>query len=287
MSIRHLRIFIMVATLKNMSEAAKQLYITQPSISQAIKELEDHYGVKLFERLSRKLYLTQEGEVLLRYATHVVQSFDEMEMTMSHQGAHVNLRIGASITVGSRMLNEILTTLESQNEKIPTKVTIRNTRQLEEMLLNSELDVAIVEGVITNKDLVAKSICKDQLVLVVGQNHKFYNQDEISILELQNEDVISREDGSGSKSIFDNILKQYEVDVNIAWSSTDTGAIKDAVLEGRGLAVLSKLMVEKELKKGTLSQISLREVSMFRDIFVVHHKQKFMSSSLKTFLNVL
>ena len=287
MSIRHLRIFIMVATLKNMSEAAKKLFITQPSISQAIKELEDHYGIKLFERLSKKLYLTESGEALLRYATHVVQSFDEMEMTMSHQAADVRLRIGASITVGSRMLNDILTKLETRDEKISTQVMIRNTRELEAMLLSSKLDVAIVEGMITSKDLIVQSICKDQLVIVVGQTHKFYKQQEISILDLQNEAVISREEGSGSKSIFDSILKQYNVEVNTTWSSTDTGAIKDAVLEGRGLAVLSKLMVEKELKKGTLHQISLIEVSMFRDIFVVYHKQKFMSPSLTTFLNVL
>ena len=79
MSIRHLRIFITVAALQNMSAAAEKLFITQPSVSQAIKELEQYYGVRLFERLSKKLYLTESGEALLKYATHLIQSFDEME----------------------------------------------------------------------------------------------------------------------------------------------------------------------------------------------------------------
>lgn len=287
MSIRHLRIFIMVASLKNMSAAAEKLFITQPSVSQAIKEIEQYYGVKLFERLSKKLYLTESGEYLLRYAIHIVQSFDEMENMMRNKSDNIALRIGASITVGSCLLNQILNQLEEKNNKITTQIYVRNTREIEKMLLDSELDVALVEGTVTSKDLISKPVYQDKLIIVVGKGHKFYNRDEISIKELQGEDIISREEGSGSKTIFDNILKSNQIEVNIKWSSTDTGAIKDAVLESRGLAVLSRLMVEKELKKGTLHQVSLKEVSMFREIFVVYHKNKFMSESLKCFLDIL
>ncbi|MTH43728.1 LysR family transcriptional regulator, partial [Turicibacter sanguinis] len=284
MSIRHLRIFIMVASLKNMSAAAEKLFITQPSVSQAIKEIEHYYGVKLFERLSKKLYLTESGEYLLRYATHIVQSFDEMETMMKNKSDNIALRIGASITVGSCLLNHILDDLEEENNKITTQIYVRNTKEIEKMLLDSELDVALVEGTVTSKDLISKPVYQDKLIMVVGKGHKFYNRDEISIEELQGEAIISREEGSGSKTIFDNILKSNQIEVDIKWSSTDTGAIKDAVLESRGLAVLSRLMVERELKKGTLHEVSLKEVSMFREIFVVYHKNKFMSKSLKCFL---
>ncbi|MTL84617.1 LysR family transcriptional regulator, partial [Turicibacter sanguinis] len=277
MSIRHLRIFIMVASLKNMSAAAEKLFITQPSVSQAIKEIEHYYGVKLFERLSKKLYLTESGEYLLRYATHIVQSFDEMETMMKNKSDNIALRIGASITVGSCLLNHILDDLEEENNKITTQIYVRNTKEIEKMLLDSELDVALVEGTVTSKDLISKPVYQDKLIMVVGKGHKFYNRDEISIEELQGEAIISREEGSGSKTIFDNILKSNQIEVDIKWSSTDTGAIKDAVLESRGLAVLSRLMVERELKKGTLHEVSLKEVSMFREIFVVYHKNKFMS----------
>ncbi|WP_350022219.1 LysR family transcriptional regulator [Turicibacter sanguinis] len=287
MSIRHLRIFIMVASLKNMSAAAEKLFITQPSISQAIKEIEHYYGVKLFERLSKKLYLTESGEYLLRYATHIVQSFDEMETMMKNKSDNIALRIGASITVGSCLLNHILDDLEEENNKITTQIYVRNTKEIEKMLLDSELDVALVEGTVTSKDLISKPVYQDKLIMVVGKGHKFYNRDEISIEELQGEAIISREEGSGSKTIFDNILKSNQIEVDIKWSSTDTGAIKDAVLESRGLAVLSRLMVERELKKGTLHEVSLKEVSMFREIFVVYHKNKFMSKSLKCFLEIL
>ena len=287
MNIRHLKIFIMVAECKKMSEAAQRLFITQPSVSQAIKEIEDYYGVKLFERLSKKLYITESGEYLLKYARHIVQLFDEMEMGLKNKGQNISLRIGATITVGSCMLNDIINKIEKENKDISTKITVNNTEVIQNMLLNSELDVAIVEGIISHKDLITKPIYTDKLIVVVGKNHKFYNRNEISITELNNEDIISREEGSGSKKIFDNILKNYNIDVNIKLSSTDTQAIKNSVIGGRGLAVLSSMIVENEIKEGTLHKVSLKELNMFREISVVYHKNKFMSQYLKTFLNNL
>ncbi|MGL5312370.1 MAG: LysR family transcriptional regulator [Peptostreptococcaceae bacterium] len=287
MSIRHLKIFIMVAEYKKMSVAAEKLFITQPSVSQAIKEIEDYYGVKLFERLSKKLYITESGEYLLKYARHIVHSFDEMEMGLKNKGQNPCIRIGATITVGNCMLDNIIKKVEIENRDISTKVTINNTEVIQGMLLNSELDVAIIEGIVNNKDLVTRPIYTDKLIVVVGKGHKFYNRGEISINELAGEDIISREEGSGGKKIFDSILKNNNIEVNVIWNSTDTQAIKNAVIDGRGLAVLSSLIVEKEIKEGTLQKVSLKEVNMFREISVVHHKNKFISEYLKCFLECL
>ncbi|MGL5348197.1 MAG: LysR family transcriptional regulator [Peptostreptococcaceae bacterium] len=287
MSIRHLRIFIMVADYGKMSLAAEKLFITQPSVSQAIKEIEEYYGVKLFERLSKKLFITESGEMLLKYARHIVQSFDEMEMGLKNKGQKVCLRIGATITVGSCMINDIINKIEKENDEISTKITINNTEVIQRMLLNSELDVAIIEGIVTNKDLVKRCVHTDKLIVVVGNNHKFYNRDKISIQELSGEDVIAREEGSGGRQIFENILKDNNIDINIKYSSTDTEAIKNAVINGRGLAVLSSMIVQKEIKEGTLHKISLKEVNMFREISVVYHKNKFISEYLQTFLDIL
>ncbi len=285
MSIRHLRIFITVADCGKMSLAAEKLYITQPSVSQAIKEIEDYYGVKLFERLSKKLYITENGEYLLRYARHIIQSFDEMEMGLKNKGQDICLRVGATVTVGSYMLNNIIDKIEEDNKDIYTKITINNTEVIQNMLLNSELDVAIVEGVVTNKDLIKNTIYTDTLIIAVGKSHEFYNKDEISIVELIGKDVISREEGSGSKKIFENILKENNIEINLKWSSTDTEAIKNAVIKGRGLAVFSSLAIGKEIKEGTLRKVSLKEMDMFREIFVVYHKNKYISEHLKHFLD--
>ncbi len=286
MSIRHLRIFIMVANCGKMSVAAEKLFITQPSISQAIKEIEEYYGIKLFERLSKKLFITENGKALLKYANHIVASFDEMEMDIKNKGKKAHLNIGSSITVGTCMLNDITNKLMSKNNDINIRVNVNNTESIEEMLLNSKLDVAIVEGIVSNKDLITKPIRNDELIIVAGKNHKFYNKKKISILELEGEDFISREEGSGSRKIFDEILKMNNVEVNNNWVSTDTEVIKNAVINGKGLGVLSTMIVDKELETKTLNKIDIEEVTMFRQIYLVYHKNKYMSEQMISFLEL-
>ena len=108
---------------------------------------------------------------------------------------------------------------------------IRNTRKIERLLLSSKLDVALVEGKVSSKDLISKSVYEDQLILVVGKQHPFYGCDKLSIYDLQGQDIIAREEGSGTKIIFDNILKEYRVDVFERWSSSDTLSIKQAAIQ--------------------------------------------------------
>ena len=108
MTIRHLKIFTTVADEKGMSAAAKKLHISQPSVSQAIAELEKYYGVKLFERLSQKIYLTKEGELMLSFSRHILDSFDQMEEAMNQSVEHTHLHIGCSVSVGTCLINDIL-----------------------------------------------------------------------------------------------------------------------------------------------------------------------------------
>ncbi len=286
MSIRHLRIFIMVANCGKMSLAAEKLFITQPSISQAIKEIENYYGIKLFERLSKKLFITENGKILLKYANHIVSSFDKMEIDIKNNGKKASLNIGSSITVGTCMIKDITNKFTSNNSEVDIRVNINNTEKIEEMLLNSKLDVAIVEGIVTSKDLICKPIRNDELIIVAGKEHKFYEKDKISLLELSNEDFILREEGSGSRKIFDEMLKRNNIEVNSKWISTDTEAIKNAVIDGIGLGVLSTMIVEKELEKKTLNKISIEEVTMFRQIYIVYHKNKYLSEQMINFLNI-
>ena len=286
MSIRHLRIFIMVANCGKMSLAAEKLFITQPSVSQAIKELEEYYKVKLFERLSKKLFITESGKLLLNYANHIISSFDDMEVELKSKGEKLSINIGSSITVGTCMLNNIINNFLDENKEIETTVIINNTEKIEEMILNSKLDVAIVEGVIANKDLITRPIYNDKLIIVAGKKHKFYNKGEISIIELMGEDFISREEGSGSRKIFDEILKRNNIKVNNKWISTDTEAIKNAVIDGKGLGVLSTMIVDKQLENKTLNKVVLKEVEMFRQIYLVYHKNKYMSEQMVEFLKL-
>ena len=154
MTIRHLKIFITVADCGKMNMAAKKLYISQPSVSQAIQELEKEYGIQLFDRLSQRLYITDNGKKLLSYARHIVDSYEEMDLMMKNAGEHPRIRVGASVSVGTCLIDKVITKLEEKNPKIEIRVVINNTSTIEKMLADSELDVGIVEGLITNLDML-------------------------------------------------------------------------------------------------------------------------------------
>jgi len=286
MTIRHLKIFIAVADYGKMRLAAEKLFISQPSVSQAIAEIENYYGVKLFERLSKKLYITDSGEKLLKYARHIVNLFKEMEVDVKNSGENICLRIGGTVTVGTCLLCPIVTQFERRNPGVSTKVIINNTTVIEDMLLNSTLDLAIIEGETISSDIIKIPIYQDKLVLVCGESHPFANEKEITIDKLEDQDVVAREKGSRDRNIFEQFLNEQNISVNVKWNSTNTEAIKNAVIAGQGLAILSSIMVKNELQHGKLKIVTIKDINITRDICLVYHKDKFISEQMKNFLDI-
>ena len=179
MTIRHLRIFIEVAKTGKMSMAAQRLFISQPTVSQAIRELEDHYGRKLFDRLSKKLYITSFGKKnFFTYATQVVEQFDNLEKKMNDNLHIENLRIGASVTVGTCLLSRIIKEFHSAAPRVNTYAYVNNTAMVEKKLLKSDLDIAIVEGDIHSQDLLTIPVIDDYLVLLCNNNHPLLNKEK-------------------------------------------------------------------------------------------------------------
>ncbi|MEG1256737.1 LysR family transcriptional regulator [Clostridium sp.] len=286
MTIRHLEIFITVANCGKMRLAAEQLFISQPSVSQAIRDIESYYGIKVFERLSKKLYITENGERLLKYARHIVDLFKAMEIDIKNAGENVCLRIGGTVTVGTCLLCPIIEQFEKENPGASAKAIVNNTTIIENMLLNSTLDLAIIEGETLSSDIIKIPIYQDELVLVCGSNHPFASAKEISIEKLEGQDVIAREQGSRDRNIFEQLLKEQEISVNMKWSCTNTEAIKNAVMAGQGLAIISNLMITEELKSGKLNIVDIQGINTTRDICLVYHKNKFISEYMNRFLEI-
>jgi len=285
MTIRHLKIFIAVCDCGKMSLAAEKLFIAQPSVSQAISEIEQYYGVKLFERLSKKLYITEAGESLLKYARHIVSLFEEMEEEVSSKGKNPILKIGATITVGTCILNEVLKKFQEQNPQIKTRVFVENTDTVEDMILKSILDVGIVEGEIKSGDIITIPIIPDELVLVCSNTHEFSELDEIEIEQLQDKDFILREKGSGTRELFEKSLEKAGVSINEKWVCNNSEAIKNAVINGHGLTVISRMLVERELESKKLHALEIKGVKFSRTFKLVYHKNKYLSDNLKSFIS--
>ena len=258
MTIRHLKIFLAVADCGTMSQAAKQLYITQPSVSQAIRELEERYQVLLFERLSKKLYITEAGKQLYSYARQVVFQFDQMEEHML-SGQKERLRIGATVTVGSRVLPEIVREFRLQNPQIDLYCYGGNTRTVEEKLLAMELDVGIVEGKVESPDLISLPMIDDYLVLVCGTEHPFMDRDRLYPCDLQGQEFVIREKGSGTRALFEQYLRKHGISIKVVFEENSPAAILQTVKINQCLTVLSVSLIEEELRQGTLKAFSQEE----------------------------
>lgn len=280
MTIRHLQIFIAVADTGTMSLAAKQLYISQPTVSQVISEMESSYGVRLFERLSRRLYITDAGKQLLKYARHIVASFEEMERGLHDASEHPILRIGATITVGSCILTGIIRRFETKCPQIQVQAYVDNTRSIEKMILESELDLALVEGVVSEEDIVAQPMIDDELVLVCGMQHPFAQKQSCFAEELRGQAFILREEGSGTRARFEGYLNAHGVEIFPKWVCHSSDSILKAVEGGQGLSVLSKLLAEPSIQAGKMHQIHLSDARLTRSFSLIYHKNKFLSEPL-------
>lgn len=286
MTIRHLKIFITVAKCGKMRKAAELLYISQPSVSQAIRELEEYYNVKLFERISQKLHITEAGTLLLSHAQHIVDSFDNMDLVMKNIGKSSKIRIGGSVSVGTYLMNDIIERLESKIENVDAFVTINNTLEIENMICRSELDIAIVEGIVKNTDIIKIPFCEDELVMVVGKNHPFYNKKQLILSDLEGQSLLSRESGSSDRNQFEQFLAEHHIHVIKKWTCTNTEALKNAVINGKGIAILSKMLIQDECKTGQLKILNFEDVSIKRQIILIYHKNKYISKPMAEFIEI-
>ena len=287
MTIRHLKIFTTVADTGGMSAAAKKLHVSQPTVSQAISELEKHYGVKLFERLSQKIYLTKEGELMLSFSRHILDSFEKMEEAVNRANESTSLRIGCSVSVGTFLINDILDRAEERMPECSISVTVANSSEIEHGILSNEIDLGIVEGIIKSDDLVITPVCEDELVLVCGKGHPLIKEKLVTFEMLEGQDYISRESGSVERNQLERRFEDYGLHLKRTFCSTNTEAIKNAVMHGRGIAILSKRMIERECEAGDIIILPLEGEAVTRNINLVIHKNKYMSKNIKIMQEII
>ena len=287
MTIRHLRIFNEVAESGKMSIAASKFFISQPTVSQAIKELEDYYGVLLFERLSKKLYITDKGRYLLSYSKQVVEQFGYLESKMFENSKAEKIRVGSTITVGNTIMNELLKQYEEENESVELYSYVNNTKIIEEKLLLSELDLALVEGRIKSPDLVSIPVIKDHLVLACSSSHPFASKSSFIPQDLRNEKFVMREKGSGTRELFEQYLHKYGVMIQVSVEANCPSVIVRAILEQGCMGVISERLIEKEIANNEIIAIRNSECTWERSFSIVYHKNKFISKHMQNFINII
>lgn len=283
-TLRHFGIFICVCDELGMTKAAVKLHMTQPSISQAVRELEEHYGVLLFERLGKRLFITEAGKRLLVYARHIINLNVQTEAAMRDFGKVYKLRVGASVTIGECVLLDLLQYIYKEKQEAQVFSEIHNTAELEAMLLRDELDMALVEGKVKSEYLLEQAFMEDELVFIASPVYAAKIQE--SFEGLMKMRFFLREEGSGTRNLFEQVMQKYEVQFHVAGVYNNSEGIKKVVEAGMGVSVISKRVVAKELKEGKLVTFKIPDIVFKRHFHIVYHKNKYISPELRYMIDL-
>ena len=287
MTLRHMKIFLsLVDNGYNTTRAAEALHMTQPAVSLAIRELEQYYGVMLFDRIGRRLKITEAGLRLKSYASHIALLFDDMEKGMRDWDTFGLIRVGASVTIGSQFLPCYVKSFYARYPGTEIKALIASSEQLEQSIVNNELDLALIEGVAHNPAFVSEEYMEDHLTVICPADSGFHQGQRLTIDEFRKQKFLLREHGSGTREVFDRVIENAGFSVSPVWEAMSTTALVNAVINGLGVAVLPHRMILGPLKRGLVVAVSVEGLVFERKFRVIHHKEKFLSSAAKAFLDL-
>jgi DNA-binding transcriptional LysR family regulator len=279
MADRRLQVFHTVARLLSFTKAAETLHMTQPAVTFQVRQLEEHFNTRLFDRTHNRISLTEAGQQVYEYANRIFELYAEMENSVRELTGEVSgaLIIGASTTIAEYMLPSLLGDFKAKYPDVNVHLKVSNTEGIVSMVENNIIDLGVVEAPVANKNLVV-DICRvDQLVAIVPPNHPLAREKSVSIRRIVEYPYICREEGSGTREVIGDYLHLaglHNNDLTVAMELGSPEAIKGAVEARMGVSIISRATIEKELKLNTLVAIAL-DPPLERPFSFVHQKQKF------------
>lgn len=284
MTIRHLKTFIAVCDLGSVSKAAEELHVAQPAVSQTIAELESYYNVILFDRIGRRLNLTESGRKLLVKARETAVSFNDFENIARESGNLAAVRLGASLTIGKMYLPKIIKAIRGGQEGIKLSVKVSRTSEIEEEILKGGLDFALVEGVVRSKNIRYESLCRDKLVTVCSP--KFKIPKSITAEELLAFPLLLREKGSGSRDLIDGVFSAKGKAAEPFLESSSNQALVASAMQGVGVTVLPYPIVAEYVAANKLKTVALEDCDLEREYKLIYHRDKRFNASQNSALNI-
>ena len=288
MADRRLQVFYTVARLLSFTKAADSLHMTQPAVTFQIRQLEEYFNTRLFDRTHNKISLTEAGQEVFAYAERIISLYNEMDNQVRKLTGDVIgvLVIGASTTIAEYRIPTLLGDFQQKFPDVKLRLKVSNTVGIVHMVENNEIDVGIVEAPVNNKNLVVKVCWCDQLMLICPPDHELADQKTVLAEQVQPYPFIAREEGSGTREVISSYFDQHGLNFGDLKTTMEFGSpesVKSAVEAGLGISIISETTLEKELKLGTLCAISLKP-PMIRPFSIVYQRQKFRLRAMEEFL---
>jgi len=288
MADRRLQVFHAVATQLSFTKAAEMLHMTQPAVTFQVRQLEEYFNTRLFDRTHNRISLTEAGKRVYEYGGRIFELYAEMENAVKELTGEVSgvLIIGASTTIAEYMLPALLGDFKSEYPDVNVRLKVSNTEGIVSMVENNVIDLGVVEAPVGNKNLAVELCKRDQLVAIVPPGHPLADNEKIDVKRILEHPYICREEGSGTREVIVEYLQSEglnsaELDIIMELGSPE--AIKGAVEAGIGITILSRATLAKEIKLGTLIAIPL-DPPLERPFSFVHQKQKFRQRAMDELL---
>jgi LysR family transcriptional regulator, low CO2-responsive transcriptional regulator len=277
MELRDLEVFLALVNHLNFTHAAQEIHLSQPSVSVRIRRLQEELGVKLFEQVGKKIVLTEAGQLLETHARRVVTAQSDTRQAMdAYRGLEQgSLRIAASTTPGMYFVPRIIAEFKRQHQKITIRLSIKNTRQVEEEIIKNEFDVGFVGGHLISDEIEAFAWRSDELVLVLSPSHPLARMRQIKASDLKNETFINREPGSATRAEIEKHLPSLRFGTAVELGNPES--VKQAVMNGLGIAFLSNSAIETELKAKILVARRVQGIHINRELRIIYRKGKHLS----------
>ena len=288
MADRRLKIFHTVARLLNFTKAGEQLHMTQPAVTFQIRQLEEQFNTRLFDRTHNKVTLTEAGKQVYMYAERILKLYEDMTHSITEMTGEVSggVTLGASTTIAEYMLPLLIGRFKVKYPDVNISLKESNSEDIIVMVENNVVDLAIVEGSVNNKNLIVDQCRVDQLVVIVPNNHKLANESTLHVKDILEHPFICRESGSGTQEAITNYVEQQSPGsiLNVCFELSSPEAIKGAVEAGMGLSIVSRASIEKELRLGTLTAVELLP-KLERPFSFVRQRYKFKSRAADELLD--
>lgn len=283
-TVRNMQIFLEVCRCNcNMSKAAQKLYLSQPAITIVIHDLEKSFGIPLFDRVGRRLYLTEAGKDFLQYCEQMEALLKDMNARMFNWEEEGRFRVGASMTVGSTVFPQYLQDFSMQMPNVKVTSVIQPSSKLIQKVLSRELDMALIETPISNPGINARVFYSDEIDLICPAMPPYHEGMTILPEELASYPLLLREKGSGCRDILESILKQMNIHIEPYLESANTQALINAVSAGLGIAFIPHMIDLRSIRAGKVYKASLSGITLHQNFYLITNKEKTATKAMKTF----
>jgi DNA-binding transcriptional LysR family regulator len=283
-TLRQLEVFLATARHENVTRAAQELAMSQSAASGALGELENQFGVKLFDRRGKRLQLSELGKQLRPEAERLLDQARAFEQALGGEDVVGGLRIGATLTIGNYVAVNMIADFRELHPQADIALRVANTQTIAEQVAGYELDMGLIEGELHHQDLEIMHWRRDELVVFADPAHPLAQADTLSDRDLLAQRWIVREQGSGTRQAFDRAMHGILPDLEIAMELQHTEAIKRAVEAGLGVGCLSRICLQEAFERGTLVPLAVAGRDFRREWYLITHRNKFHSAALREWL---